>query len=108
MDCYKRKDLVIKGYEHPESLNSDRSSQYKLYSSTGRKKSDMAHFKNTSTGNPYASVSTPADSDEFMCPVCSVYSVDKCFCSYSDKTCPNGHIWYTNRKGEVVVGNPHK
>ena len=43
----------------------------------------------------------------FNCPECYEKAVKTCNCVNSDKTCVNGHVWYMNREGAIVLGDPH-
>ena len=72
---------LITGYSHPTQTISSRGRMYKTFSEGSKPKK--------------------------KCPICDELSNKICNCSYNDKTCPKGHIWYTDREGNIKVGNPH-
>lgn len=41
------------------------------------------------------------------CPVCGHHAKSQCKCKIGCKTCPQGHTWYRNKKGEIVEGRGH-
>lgn len=102
-----RKNLVISGYEHPSSVITNRDRRYKTFDETDtKKKKNMDRFQGTNVGNQYATiVMTQEDLDN--CPTCGEIPTSTCPCAYSDKTCVNNHIWYTDREGKSIIGNPH-
>jgi hypothetical protein len=103
-----RKELVIPGYEHPSSENSSRDKRYKTFDETEKKKKkNMDKFQGTNVRNQYATY-TMTDEEVETCPSCDAHPISTCPCGYSDKTCSNGHTWYTDRKGDILIGNPHK
>ena len=95
---------VINGYTHPTNASYSKSSIYKTFNEHATKKK---HMFGTVSGDPYASSSDFSTSNEDMCPVCNQVAVSNCFCVYSDKKCANNHVWYTNRTGKIITGNPH-
>jgi hypothetical protein len=104
-------NTTISGYVHPKQVNSTRNSIYKTFScDDGNKKSkkNQSFGKNTLIGNSYSTnyISKKDDIDD-ICPVCKNIAVHICSCVNSDKKCEQEHVWYTNRSGELVVGNPH-
>lgn len=91
----------ISGYVHPTSNNHTKKSVYKTF--TAEEKQDKYAFGVTTAGKSYARQAV----HEEECPVCQAAIINTCYCNNSDKTCSNGHIWYTDRDGNVKVGNPH-
>ncbi len=99
---------IIKGYEDPGVTNASTGHKtYKTFTEGQRTKK----FGNTNVGNQYASVSQYAQKDvdrTESCPVCREKVVETCHCVYSDKKCSQGHVWYVDREGKTISGNPHK
>lgn len=92
----------INGYEHPsEHIYTSRNGVYKTFTEGQKKGED---FGNVIVGKQYA-VSGDLNNDK--CPECKGNSIRTCKCCYNDKTCANGHIWYTDREGKPKKGNPH-
>lgn len=90
----------IEGYVPPSEVKYSRQGVYKTFTE-GQKKQV---FGTTSVGKQYASY---GEYTEEKCPECDQSSVKNCVCAYSDKTCINGHSWYTDRDGKIKRGNPH-
>jgi len=100
----------IPGYVHPESELYSKDNIYKTFTE-GLKPKKKEKFGNVTVGKQYASSISFEDSKEEdeLCPACFTKAVNICNCVYSDKTCKNGHIWYTARgDGKPKIGNPHK
>jgi hypothetical protein len=111
MNLDQARRMEIKGYEHPNSddvnfignaLSGGRNKIYKTFSDAETGKEE---FGKTIVGKNY---STAQVISEETCPVCKLRYSSVCNCIYSDKSCENGHIWYTDREGLVKKGNPHK
>ena len=95
----------ISGYIHPSNSNYSKKGLYKTFTSdTGEKFENVKEFGNIETGKQYSNY---LENEEELCQVCGLKAVTVCPCSYSDKTCTNGHIWYTDRCGKICMGNPH-
>lgn len=99
---------IIKGYEDPGQTNASTGHKtYKTFTEGQRTKK----FGTTAVGNPYANASYGApeqvDESEF-CPTCREQATETCNCVYSDKRCSQGHVWYVDRQGQSIQGNPHK
>ena len=90
-------DSILKGYDHPESLNVSRYKRYKTYS-------DGDEFGNPKGYDTYKTINTHSDD---LCPSCEGSPIKVCNCIYNDKTCNNGHVWYTKRDGTIGNTNPH-
>ena len=91
----------IDGYEHPsEHIYTSRNGVYKTFTE-GQKEEE---FGNVIVGKQYA-VNSALNNDK--CPECKGNAIRTCQCGYSDKTCANGHVWYTDRDGKPKKGNPH-
>jgi hypothetical protein len=91
----------IPGYEHPAATNTSRDNVYKTFTEGQKSKK----FGTTKIGNQYAN---HGEVQPETCPQCEGTIAKICQCIYSDKTCAEGHIWYTNREGKIINGNPHK
>ncbi len=113
MNLDQARKMKIEGYEHPNSSSDEnflgnalvggRGKIYKTFSDSESKKT----FGTTVVGNNnYSKIESINNKDG--CPVCSLSYKYVCNCIYNDKTCDNGHIWYTDREGNVKTGNPHK
>lgn len=94
----------IPGYEHPESTNVNRNSQYKTFTE-GKKAKKIENFGTTTIGNQYATLTT--ETEKNVCPVCNEPAIITCNCVYGDNKCELGHSWYTDRDGKSIRGNPH-
>lgn len=94
----------IPGYDHPTTLNSQRSSKYKTFTE-GKRKRKNEKFGTTTLAAQYVKY---GDLDAEHCPVCDEPPALTCPCGFSDKHCGKGHVWYTDRDGETKVGDPHK
>lgn len=97
---------VIPGYTHPTTVVSSRGNVYKTFTEGKKRKKKEKFGSTTVNGNKYSSAVTE-DKIVHNCPKCSEEAVKVCPCGYSDKTCPNGHVWYIDREGMVKNGNPH-
>jgi hypothetical protein len=94
----------IPGYQHPTSSSYSRQSMYKTFTE-GNKPKKKEKFGKTTGGKQYASY---GELEEELCPLCEKPPIKTCPCSYNDKYCDEGHIWYTNRDGNIKQGNPHQ
>lgn len=99
MDDKKRPE-VIPGYVHPESNNYNKKGVYKTFNEESKKKP----FGVTTVGKSYAKQNTVVTE---KCPKCEAEVINSCYCSYSDRKCENGHIWYVDRDGNIKEGDPH-
>jgi hypothetical protein len=104
MDLNRARETPIVGYVHPDSTNVQRSGKYKTFTE-GKKAKKNEKFGTRAVETQYA-ISDIIQKEEF-CIVCKEISVHVCPCAYNDKTCSNNHTWYTDREGNVKVGNPH-
>jgi hypothetical protein len=97
----------VPGYVHPEkATSSSRGRVYKTFNDQEKPRKNEV-FGNTVVLGKYASANDQ-EKDGTSCPVCNEVFVKECNCVYSEKTCAQGHIWYFDRDGTVVKGNPHK
>ncbi len=101
----------IPGYTHPESVvytNPGVKNAYKTFTE-GQKPKKKEKFGSTIGTGKYVKAKDVDGiaEDDMICPVCSDHSMTVCQCAFNDKKCSQGHIWYTNRAGEIKVGNPH-
>lgn len=104
MDLERARQQEIEGYVHPTTTNTHgRDSRYKTF--TEGKKGKRDPYEVASKFSVYGSF---GQEEEQKCPVCSQNPTYTCPCAYSDKKCSNGHVWYTNRDGEIRSGNPHR
>ena len=105
----------IPGYVAPSTYKKLKTTYSKSgggYKSDGYKSfnANTNQVNNTATyGGNYISQSNMegAINVEEQCPVCSSEAKFSCPCGYSDKTCPQGHTWFTDRNGKTKLGNPH-
>lgn len=95
---------VISGYVHPESNKYTKRSMYKTLDSD--EKRTKKAIGTTLAGKTYSRAGVVDDQDD-VCPECNAKPIKRCYCSHSDKVCEQGHTWYTNRDGEVKLGDPH-
>lgn len=94
------------GYEHPSKpVPAPRGQLYKTFNSESKPRKTEV-FGNTEAGRNYTQTAEDQSSDS--CPECDSVHVSQCNCVYAEKTCKSGHMWYTNRDGETIQGNPHK
>ena len=96
----------IEGYNPPENFvyNSKNNTIYKTFTDSSIS-DDNIYDISIETGKQYA-LSGEKILDN--CPICNIEAYYTCPCAYSDKKCKNGHIWYTNRCGDIINGDPHK
>lgn len=100
-----KRPSTISGYVHPKIHTYSKSRVYKTFTTdTNEKFSDASEFNNTEVGKQYAQSYLE---EEVKCGVCSGKVAHSCPCAYSDKTCVNGHKWYTARDGKICMGDPH-
>ena len=97
------KNLDIPGYIHPENFNNNSGKIYKTFTE-GKKPKKNEKFKNTILSPNYLIVKNNSS----KCPICNEIFVKICNCNFNDKKCKNNHTWYTDRKGNIKIGNPHK
>ena len=108
----QRKDLDAKlaeiGYQHPEQ-NSQGASLYKIYAEDGTDTYVSQHQ------DPYATFNT--DQPELkqnqvhktdICPTCEEKASYSCPCPVGEMMCKKGHMWYVQKNGTVVLGDPHE
>jgi hypothetical protein len=99
-----RENPII-GYEHPETLNTvSKIKKYKIFSHKNNK--IFNDESSISIDENFYAISSSIVNEN--CPTCNSESNYICPCAYNDKKCQNNHVWYTNRAGETVNGNPHK
>ncbi len=96
----------IPGYSHPQSSNTFTGGVYKTFSEKKPRGSKEESFGSTNISSRYASHQGNNNTED-NCPICSDVAHKVCNCIYNDKTCSNGHTWYTARDGQVKQGNPH-
>jgi len=96
---------VIPGYEHPVKSNYSKQGIYKTF--TEGKKYKKSEFGTITVGKQYKQGDTDTIEIE-NCPLCDESAIKICQCGYSDKTCKNNHVWYTDRDGSIIKKDPHK
>ena len=97
----------IPGYQHPtedQYISSSSQTIYKTFTEGKRQKKDEK-FGNTQTVTKYSISQTILVE---QCPICQEGAIYICPCANSDKKCSNNHVWYVNRDGKTITGNPHK
>lgn len=103
---YIKRPSEIAGYQHPVSYTYSKNSMYKTFTSgTNETFKHSDEFDSTEKGKQYANY---LKDDDELCKICNQQPVKICPCAYNDKTCSNGHTWYTDREGKVCQGDPHK
>lgn len=98
----------IAGYVHPESGTFSKKSLYKTFTE-GEKPKGKEKFGSTTGGShyvSYADIVEEEDNEENFCPKCKEQYVSISKCVYNFKTCPNGHLWYLDRCGNIKIGKP--
>ena len=96
----------VPGYEHPDSAAPvSRGQIYKTFNSESKPRKKEV-FGSTEAIGRYVQVGRV--DDDTKCPQCDETFVTQCNCVFSEKTCSAGHIWYIDRDGATVQGNPHK
>lgn len=104
-----KRQETIEGYIIPDNtncINQDVKSVYKTFTE-GQKIKKNEKFGNNIGIKNYKKIDEDVNNTDLICPVCSGESILTCYCLYNDKKCSEGHIWYTDRKGIIKVGNPH-
>ena len=99
--------MKIIHYGKKKALHTKRVNKKYLYENRNFKNNinnEKEKFKNTTLEKQY---STYGNYTEEKCPECGENSVKSCPCAYSDKICGKGHSWYTDRNGNIKLGNPH-
>lgn len=96
----------IPGYKHPENYSYSKYGVYKTFTE-GEKPKSKEKFGNTASYSKYSKFEEIKGEETDMCPTCNTHPINICQCAYNDKTCINGHKWYTNRVGKIIKGNPH-
>lgn len=100
-----RDNLHISGYVHPTTSNSYSSkSTYKFFN-TESKKDDYISSKPKSIYATFNDKNTTKQDNK--CPDCGGEALYACDCEFNDKQCIKSHIWYTNKEGEIKLGDPH-
>ena len=111
--------LAAKGYEHPSTTNAKPYSSYSAYSVYNEKGNDVYSCGGF---DPYVTVNEedPAPEsnkndlllqkkvmDRLDCPTCGEKAQYTCNCTFKDLMCLKGHIWYVDKKGFIISGDPH-
>jgi hypothetical protein len=91
---------TIKGYEPPSDYSRKEDCFYNTFTE-GQKET----YKNTNVEKKQYTIY--GNYGQEKCPECGENPVKSCPCAYSDKKCGKGHSWYTDRNGNVKLGNPH-
>lgn len=96
----------ISGYEHPTQEQGNYSSTQTIYKTftEGKRPKKNESFNSTKTHKRYSII----QANITTCPICNEEPIHICPCSHSDKKCNNNHIWYLDRDGKIINGNPHK
>lgn len=101
----KSRDIKINGYVHPvENIPKkpkNSNNPYKTFN-TEKKNTDYVSSKNKSA---YATFS---DKETLKgCPECGGDALYVCNCELNDNQCAKGHVWYTDKSGQIKKGDPH-
>ena len=94
-----RKKLKISGYYHPKNIKSIKNNMYKTFNEKNK------DYRSSLRNYDYATFTS--GSLEIKCPNCKKDALYQCDCVYKDKQCVNGHIWYVDKDGKIVQGDPH-
>ena len=98
--------LSSKGYEHPQTTNSN-SNVYKKFNADSRKSKYASFNKNVTT---YGSFDQSNEDARLTvgreCPVCKDVPVYKCDCDYEHFSCLDKHSWWVDDKNIIHNGKP--
>jgi len=93
---------TIPGYVHPEKNNyMTKNSMYKTFTE-GLKTNKKETFGTVTVGQYSKAVQIERDN----CPICKEGPIHISNCQYNVKRCKMNHFWFTDRTGEVKIGNP--
>jgi len=103
--------LALQGYVHPETPTQNVS----LYKTIDVKNESAIYESNKKHINPYkffnSTESTKPNKNvqrTNRCPTCEEDAQFICSCEeYGDMLCKNNHYWWVNKKGLIVLGDPH-
>lgn len=96
------KQLKNMGYVHPENDNINTISTYSNYNDSGQTYTASSH----ETYSKYNEFEIKSNLD--ICPQCNNKTLFICECAeYKDRMCKNKHIWYIDKKGKIIIGDPH-
>ena len=96
----------IPGYVHPETNNYSKNTMYKTFTE-GLKPTKKETFGTITMGQQYGKTIT-REIGENTCPVCKGHAVMVSNCAFNIKKCGKHHSWFTDRSGELKIGNPNK
>jgi hypothetical protein len=90
------------GYVHPENDNRNVAT-YSNYNEIG----DPYTLGTYDTYSKYNEIETVSNNLD-TCPQCNNKVLFICECDeYKDRMCKNKHMWYIDKKGKIVMGDPH-
>lgn len=98
--------LTSMGYVHPDT-NNQTGGGYKTYSQT----SDNVYVSRSF--DQYATFNTKTDAKQQVqktdvCPSCDNKAMYSCRCPVGEMMCKNNHMWYVEKNGKLVMGDPHE
>ena len=99
-----RRELKISGYVHPTSNNSVYN-PYKTFNTENK----STNYATTKKKSAYATFTDQesVQKQSNVCPDCDGVALYVCDCELKDKQCYKGHVWYTNKSGQIKRGDPH-
>ena len=106
--------LAKMGYVHPEKPQMGSDDRYH----TIDVKDEKAVYQTSDKyANPYSNFSGEMKSSENtaktiqktdICPECDTKALFRCECEeFGDQMCKNNHVWYVNKQGQIINGDPH-
>ena len=103
-----RRQLSISGYVHPKSPKG-KSSRYKTLDT----ETSGTDYRSSVARSSYATFTERDNArdnarDASLCPVCETEAEFVCNCAGKCRECGNGHVWYSDKSGHIVQGDPHK
>ena len=103
-DKMPQRPSTIPGYVHPEkSSYTSKNRMYKTFTE-GLKTNKKETFGTVTVGEYSRSAQISMD----KCPICNDNPVYISNCQYNVKRCCENHYWFTDRSGEIKIGNPNK
>ena len=101
--------LASMGYQHPSGNPSNgQGSVYKAYNEN--KDGDVYVSQDQGV---YATFNADKKTHQEVqktdiCPVCDQKAMYACNCPIGEMMCKNNHMWYVEKTGKVVLGDPHE
>jgi hypothetical protein len=109
-----RSNLKISGYQHPTNVVKKNLEKYKTLNTESKNaKYSTSKFKSSYASFPEKPSTMSEKSEDKQCninfcPVCKKKEMYACKCTFKDRQCVNGHVWYINKHGSITTGDPHE